>query len=113
MIATKHYSTLNDIKEDFGGEDMTIQLTNSEEELEGVYFDGDRLEEMKKYCKEDIAKGKLYVYQCRASDYDPMGAPVTVAPLGKPIIVNFAGSFVTDKKIAELDDETDIEDYSY
>ena len=61
------------------------------------YYDGIRLTE------ESVPSGK-YAYQTRHSDTD-MAQPVTIAPLGKKIIVNFCGTIVSDKPLNVRGDE--------
>ena len=64
------------------------------------YFDGVRLND------ETIPEGK-YAYQTRHSDTD-WARPVTIAPLGEKILVNFCGTIVSDQPLNVHDDEVKL-----
>jgi hypothetical protein len=57
-----------------------------------------------------IPKGK-HMYHTRHRDND-WSSPVTIAPEGKSILVNFCGTIVTDKKF-DIKEETKIIDVGW
>ena len=61
------------------------------------YFDGIRIQD------ETVPEGK-YANQTRHSDTD-WSQPVTIAPLGKKILVNFCGTIVSDQPLNVRGDE--------
>lgn len=61
------------------------------------YFDGIRIQD------ETVPEGR-YAYQTRHSDTD-WSQPVTIAPLGKKILVNFCGTIVSDQPLNVRGDE--------
>lgn len=89
---------------------MAIRVVYQKTFIKGVYFDGVRPDKIKQI--KEIADN-MYCYECRASDNDPNGVPVTILPLQKIVLVNFAGTFVTDDLIPKLDKEKKIADYTY
>ena len=76
---------------------MIFKYKRQSHEVE--YFDGVRVDPA------SLPKG-LHMYHTRHSDTD-MSQPVTIAPEGTPIIVNFCGTIVTKEDFA-LKDETKI-----
>ena len=103
------------LKKEFYGDEMEIQLSEHGEFTQGVYFDGTRPYRMINRFGAGIVSC-LNIYTCRASDDDPLGDPVTIAPLEVPIIVNFAGTFISEKPLplgTEDHHEKEIYDYSY
>lgn len=63
------------------------------------FFDGVRVN------PDSIPEGK-HMYHTRHADND-VSQPIAIAPEGKPIIVNFCGTIVTDQKF-DLREETKI-----
>ena len=112
-LAVLKHSLMEALVKDNMSEEMTITLDNPKREIKGLYFDGERPSTITDRHGND-AKMLVNMYECRASDDDPMGAPVTIAPKDKHIVVNFAGTFVTVTPIQNMkDDEKEIVDYSY
>ena len=63
------------------------------------YFDGIRID------PQSLPKGK-HMYHTRHSDND-ISQPVTIAPEGTAVIVNFCGTIVTDQPL-EVGEETKL-----
>ena len=89
-----------------GYEDL-LEITLDGEDKPHIveFFDGVRLD------PKTIPSGK-HLYHTRHDDYGNWSEPVTIAPEGSQIMVNFCGSIVSDEEII-LDDETDIEDLNF
>lgn len=68
------------------------------------YYDGIRI------LYDSIPEGK-YRYETRHSDYD-ICHPVTIAPKGKPVVVNFCGTIVCDFPIP-INEEKKVMDIRY
>lgn len=109
IIASRIMSKLSD---DNMAEPLVISLKDGNVEYHGIYFDGYRPQKVFEEYGEDI-KNVLHVYKCRASDEDPMGVPVSIAPLENSIVVNFAGTFLCENEIPLNGKETEIWDLNY
>lgn len=112
-LAVVKHALMDSLAKEPLSEEMTIELGNPKREIKGLYFDGIRPYKIQEKYGDDV-KALLNMYQCRASDEDPMGAPVSIASKDKQIVVNFAGTFLTIVPIQKLEnDEVEIVDYSY
>lgn len=81
------------------GNKLDIRFKYKRESHEVEYYDGVRIN------PETLPEGK-HLYHTRHSDTD-ITQPLTIAPEGVNIIVNFCGSIVTDK-VFDLKDETKL-----
>lgn len=87
------------VEKSFMRQNVFIRLKRDRKFYFCEYYDGMRL------MRDSIPNGK-YMYQTRHSDSD-ICHPVSIAPLGQNVIVNFCGTIVSDMPIA-LDAETKI-----
>lgn len=92
----------NDLKNQNYVDNLEICL--NEEYYEVEFFDGVRLD------PESIPEGK-HTYHTRHAD-DDMSQPVTIAPEGEMILINFCGTIVVDKKF-DIKEETEIQDVNW
>lgn len=78
---------------------LEIRMKRQKDIHKVEYFDGIRIN------PKSLPKGK-HMYHTRHSDND-ISQPVTIAPEGTAVIVNFCGTIVTDKPL-EVGEETKL-----
>ena len=99
VMGNRYYSELTRQKER-----IEIRLKRQKDFIKVEYFDGIRI------CPDNLPKGK-HMYQTRHSDTD-ISIPVSIAPEGTYITVNFCGTIVSDEPLV-VNEETKLMYVSY